>query len=88
ASEALAKGLEEEAAAMRQQATVFAAIEQEIGVVSEETADTVVRGHNRMGASSQILLHSVRAASDSFAAGLPVTMILSEQVSRLGEAAA
>lgn len=88
ATEALAQATAAEAATMRQQATVFSAIEAEMGTVATEAAVKVEHSHGRMGASSMMLMHSVRAASDSFAAGLPATMILTEQVSRLGEAAA
>lgn len=44
--------------------------------------------HGRAGASGMILQHVVRSTTDSMAAGLPATMILGEQISRLGEAAA
>ena len=50
-------------------------------------ADVVEAGHTRMSTSGMILQHVMRSTVDSFSAGLPVTMILGEQLSRLGEAA-
>jgi hypothetical protein len=50
-------------------------------------ADAVEAGHARMSTSGMILQHVMRSTVDSFSAGLPVTMILGEQLSRLGEAA-
>ena len=51
-------------------------------------ADAVVAGHTRMGASGAIMQHVVRSTTDSFVAGLPVSMIFGEQIGRIGEAAA
>jgi len=45
-------------------------------------------GHQRLGASGMIMQHVFRSTADSLAAGLPITMIFGEQISRLGEAAA
>jgi LAS superfamily LD-carboxypeptidase LdcB len=49
---------------------------------------TVTDGQNRMGASGMILEHVVRSASDSFAAGTPITQIFGLEIGRLGEAVA
>jgi hypothetical protein len=50
--------------------------------------DDATASHGRMSMSSMLMMHSVRSATDSFAAGLPPMMILTEQMSRMGEAAA
>lgn len=47
-----------------------------------------VASHGRMSTSSMMLMHSVRSMSDGMAAGLPITMLLTEQIGRLGEVAA
>lgn len=44
--------------------------------------------HARLSSSGMILQHVMRSTTDSFAAGLPVSMIMGEQIARLGEAAA
>jgi hypothetical protein len=44
--------------------------------------------HVRLSSSGMILQHVMRSTTDSFAAGLPVSMIFGEQIARLGEAAA
>ena len=55
---------------------------------SARASEQVVAGHTRMSASGMMVMHSVRAVSDSIAVGLPITMILTEQMGRLSEAAA
>jgi hypothetical protein len=74
------------AQAMRVQAGVFGAVESEMAGAADASSDRVVAGHNRVGVSSQMMMHSVRSAADSFAAGLPPAMIFAEQISRVSEA--
>lgn len=82
-------GAQQFAQGLRDQAVVLSSVESEllaVGVKQQETADRVVTGHNRMGASGMILQHVVRSTNDSLAAGLPVQMIVGEQFGRLSEA--
>lgn len=51
-------------------------------------ATEIVGAHGRMSNSGLLMMHSVRSAADSFAAGLPPMMIFAEQLGRVGEAAA
>ena len=76
---------------LRSQAGAFAAVEAEMGgmaAASVATAGKVEGAHNRMSVSSMMMMHSVRSATDSFAAGLPPMMIFTEQMARMSEAAA
>lgn len=63
------------------------ALAAESGVVVDAN-NRIIAGHGQMSASGAILQHVVRSTADSFAAGLPPTMIFAEQIGRLGEAAA
>jgi hypothetical protein len=87
AMELAAQRADVESAALRTQAQVFAALEAEMGE-TVPAADAVAGAHGRVGASGMLMMHSIRSASDSFAAGLPLSMIFAEQMGRLGEAAA
>ncbi len=55
--------------------------------IAENAANGLAHGHQGASVSSMILEHSVRSATDSLAAGLPVSMIVGEQMARLAEAA-
>jgi murein DD-endopeptidase MepM/ murein hydrolase activator NlpD len=79
--------LERSRVAYADQAGVLGAVEKEMGGVAAASG-AVIAGHQGMSVSSQILMHSVRSAGDSFAAGLPPMMIFTEQLGRLSEAAA
>ncbi|WP_174279024.1 hypothetical protein [Sphingomonas bacterium] len=78
--------------------TTLAAVEREVAAESTrakkahnddaDAGNRVAEAHGKMGASGAILQHVVRSSTDSFVAGLPITMILGEQIGRLGEAAA
>jgi uncharacterized protein (TIGR02594 family) len=91
AAAAVAERAEEEALALRNQANLLGTVDAEIRAAAggvEDAGSKVVDAHSRMGASGAILQHVVRSTTDSFAAGLPVSIIFAEQVGRLGEAAA
>lgn len=73
---------------LQDQAKAVAGSSNSVSASAASQANSVTSAHGRMSVSSQILMHSIRSANDSFAAGLPVTMIVTEQMGRLGEAAA
>ena len=86
-SNAWAEALTHQAQSLREQGTAMAAVEAQMvsmGVVQTK----VTEGHNGMSISGMMMMHSIRAGTDSFAAGLPPMMIFSEQLSRLAEASA
>lgn len=87
AAEAAAIGAEKQALALRAQAGVVGGVEAELRAAGA-AEEALTEAHGRLGASGQILQHVVRSTTDSFAAGLPPTMIFAEQIGRLGEAAA
>ncbi len=66
-----------------------AAGNDEVNVIRRRTQanDNETRSTGNLSASKAILQHVVRSTTDSFAAGLPVSMIFGEQIARLGEAA-
>jgi hypothetical protein len=78
----------------RQQAIAVASLQGELGRsqlaarVEAGALDAVTESTGNAAIARAELLHVVRASSDAFAAGLPVTMILGEEIGRLGEAAA
>lgn len=71
-----------------EQVRLNALVMEKMGVSARASADAVVEGHTKMGASGAILQHVIRSTTDSFAAGLPPSMIFAEQIGRIGEAAA
>lgn len=87
AARSVAIGAEEQAVALRGQATALQRVQSQLAITAD-AAEPVIASHTRMGASGMILQHVVRSTSDSFAAGLPPTMIFAEQIGRLGEAVA
>lgn len=87
AAHTVAIGAEDQAVALRAQANALDLVQREMGVTVDQSAG-VVASHTRMGASGMILQHVIRSTNDSFAAGLPITMIVTEQMGRLTEAVA
>ncbi|HEX2594807.1 MAG TPA: phage tail tape measure C-terminal domain-containing protein [Rhizomicrobium sp.] len=85
--EGSALAAKENVVALEQQISTLQALAAESGI-AVNAGDRVVASHGRMSSSGMILQHVVRSTSDSFAAGLPPTMIFAEQIGRLGEAAA
>lgn len=93
AAEAAAVEAERNAAAATSQADVMERLQGELNrtktaVLQDAAAnDVLAEKSGHASASKAILQHVVRSTTDSFVAGLPVSMIFGEQIGRLGEAA-
>lgn len=94
ASAVAALAEERAAAATRDRIAALESVQVALGVTTSATrADAIamdsVAGHTGNATTAKMLLqHSLRSTADSFAAGLPITMIFGEQIGRVGEAAA
>jgi len=74
-------------AQLQAEAGALERLQIELGGITPK-ANEVNDAHSRMSTSSQMFMHSVRAGTDSFAAGLPPMMIFTEQLGRIAEASA
>ncbi|UAK24344.1 coiled-coil domain-containing protein [Sphingomonas nostoxanthinifaciens] len=84
---------EKNASAIRDEIASLQLLQRELNVSSSATRasgdalEDEARHTGNSVVAKQLLQHSIRSAADSFAAGLPITMIFGEQLGRLGEAA-
>ena len=85
---------ERNAQAIRDRIAALNAVQGELANVSVATRrganddDEVAHASGRASIAKMELMHVVRASTDAFAAGAPITQIFSQEIGRLGQAAA